>query len=175
MDLQALFKISYGLYIVAAQRDTNLNGYISNTVFQVTAEPPRLATCCAKQNFTSELIQASGAFSVSVLSQETPQPIFQRFGYQSGRDVQKFTNLNYQFGLTGAPIVLDYTLAWFDCRVIQTVDIGSHLLFIAELVDSHLIDPDGIPMTYAYYREVRRAKAPKNAPTFLDPKKLSNK
>jgi ferric-chelate reductase [NAD(P)H] len=173
MDLQALFKISYGLYVIAAKHQEMLSGYISNTVFQVTAEPPRLATCCALANFTCDLIRNSGAFSVAVLSQETPQEIFQRFGYRSGRNFFKFNDIDFKIGSTGAPIVIGHAIAYYECQVIQTVEVGTHLIFIADLVDSQLLDPVGIPMTYAYYREVRRAKAPKNAPTFLDPKKVA--
>ncbi len=175
MDLQAFFKISYGLYIVSAQRDGQCNGYISNTVFQVTAEPAQLATCCSKQNFTCDLIAASKAFSISVLSQDTPAPIIGLFGYKSGKDVNKFEKLNYKIGITGVPIVLESCLAFFECRVVQTIDVGTHLLFIAEVVDSQLLNADGIPLTYTYYREVKKGKAPKNAPTYVDPAQLVNK
>lgn len=172
MDLQALFKISYGLYVVTARYNDLISGYISNTVFQVTAEPPRLATCCAKANYTCELLEKSQAFGVTVLSQETPQEFLQRFGYKSGRDYPKMTGIDYFSGTTGAPIITAHAVAWYECRVVQSVDVGTHLIFIADLVDSRLIQPDGNPMTYAYYREVRRSKAPKNAPTFVDPQKL---
>ena len=172
MDLEALFKISYGIYIVATKYNDIINGYISNDVFQVTAEPPSLASSCSKQNYTCDLIKGSGVFTVSVLSQNTPQKIIQVFGYKSGRDIKKFEEINYRFGITGAPIVLDNTIAYYECKVTQTVDVGTHLIFIADIIDSQILDSKGIPMTYNYYREVRKAKAPKNAPTFIDPKKL---
>ena len=175
MDLQAFFKISYGLYIVSACHDLRLNGYISNTVFQVTAEPAQLATCCSKQNLTCELITASKSFSISVLGQSAPATLFGLFGYKSGKDVNKFEKVNYQTGLTGSPIVLDNCIAYFECRVIQTVDLGTHLLFIGKVVESQQLKVDDVPMTYDYYREVRKGKAPKNAPTYVDPSLLKNR
>jgi len=175
MDLQAFFKISYGLYIVSAHHYQRLNGYISNTVFQVTAEPAQLATCCSKQNFTCGLITASKSFSISVLGQSAPATLIGLFGYKSGKDVNKFEEVSYKIGLTGSPIVLDSCIAYFECRVAQTVDLGTHLLFIGEVVESQQLKVDDVLMTYDYYRQVRKGKAPKNAPTYVDPGQLKNK
>jgi len=104
-----------------------------------------------------------------------PATLFGLFGYKSGKDVNKFEKVNYQNGLTGSPIVLDNCIAYFECRTIQTVDLGTHLLFIGEVVESQQLKVDDVPMTYDFYREVRKGKAPKNAPTYVDPSQLKNR
>ncbi len=172
MNIEAYFKITYGLYVVSTRLGDRLNGYISNTVFQVTSDPARFAIACSKNNHTAVMIMDSHIFSVSVLKRETRADIIGTFGYRSGRDTEKFTNFNFKFGRLGTPILLDDTLSWFECQVEQTLDTGSHLLFVGAVVDNDLLDPAGEPLTYAYYREVKKGKAPKNAPTYVDPEKL---
>lgn len=174
INFEAFFKISYGLYVVSSKNDGKLNGYISNAVFQVTAEPAQFAVCCSKNNYTAELINESKAFSISVLKKEAAPELIGIFGYQSGRDVDKFKDIKYKTGSTGSPILLEDTLAWFECRVVQTVDVGTHILFTAEIVDNDLIDGTGEPLTYSYYREVRKGKAPKNAPTYINPESIND-
>lgn len=175
IKFEALFKISYGLYIVSSGDKTKGNGYISNTVFQVTAEPPQFAACCNKDNFTSELIEKQGFFSVSVLDQDTPPEIFGIFGYKSGRDVDKMAGLSVRYGNTGVPIVLNSSMATLEFKVVKTIDMGTHLMFIGELVEAELIDESKQPMTYEYYRQVKKGLSPKNAPTYIDESKLGLK
>ena len=107
INYEALFKISYGLYVVASGSKDYGNGYISNTVFQVTSDPPQFATCCNKDNHTAGLIQSSGLFSVSVLSLEAGATTIGTFGYKSGKDSDKLEKMNVRYGETGVPIVLD--------------------------------------------------------------------
>ena len=113
------------------------------------------------------MINKSKTFSISVLKKEVSPELIGMFGYQSGKDIDKFKDVDYITGSTGAPILVEDTLAWFECRVVKTVDVGTHLLFMAEIIDNDLIDGDGEPLTYSYYREVRKGKAPKNAPTYI--------
>lgn len=174
INLEAFFKISYGLYIVSAGNSNKKSGYISNAVFQVTAEPAQFAVCCSKNNFTASLIIENRAFAISVLKRDADQSLISTFGYKSGKDVDKFSSIKYTTGITGAPIVTDDSLAWFECRLTQTVDVGTHFLFTAEIVNTKLIE-DGEPLTYSYYREQRKGKAPKNAPTYIDPEKEKQK
>jgi flavin reductase (DIM6/NTAB) family NADH-FMN oxidoreductase RutF/rubredoxin len=168
INFEALFKVSYGLYIVCSGNESRGNGFISNTVFQVTASPARFASCCSKDNYTAEFIKKSGAFSVSVLHQDTPADIFGRFGYKSGRDIDKLDGMRIQYGETGVPIVLDEAIAFLECKVVQAHDVGTHWLFIGELVQSDVLDNTKEPITYLHYREVKKALAPKNAPTYVD-------
>jgi flavin reductase (DIM6/NTAB) family NADH-FMN oxidoreductase RutF/rubredoxin len=175
IDIDALFKVSYGLYIVSSGDKNRGNGYISNTVFQVTADPPRFVTCCNKDNYTAEFIKRTGTFAVSVLHNETPTEIFTRFGYKSGRDSDKLEGMNLRYGETGVPIVMNECIAILECRVVQTLDVDTHILFIGKLLHSEVIDHDAEPITYLYYRKVKKAVAPKNAPTYVDKSRLDNK
>ncbi len=175
INFEAFFKISYGLYVVCSGDKDRGNGFISNTVFQVTSEPAMFASCCNKDNFTAEFIQKSGAFSVSVLHQDTPAEFFGRFGYKSGRDTDKLEGMRIQYGETGVPIVLDESIAFLECKVVQTHDVGTHWLFIGELVQSDVLDDTMEPITYLHYRQVKKGLAPKNAPTYVDKSKFEKK
>jgi flavin reductase (DIM6/NTAB) family NADH-FMN oxidoreductase RutF len=172
MNIEAYFKVTYGLYVVSTASGGKLNGYVSNTVFQVTADPPQIAIACSKNNFTTSLIEQSKVFAISVLEKETSSEIIGNFGYKSGKDVDKFSNVNFRTGITGAPILLDNVIADFECEVVQVFDVGTHLLFVGKVVNDELLNTDADPLTYAWYREVRKGKAPKNAPTYIDPEKL---
>jgi flavin reductase (DIM6/NTAB) family NADH-FMN oxidoreductase RutF len=167
IDYQALFKISYGLYIVCSGDERERSGYISNTVFQVTSEPPRFATCCNKDNLTCEMIEKTGCYTVSVLKQEASAGIIGNFGYKSGKDTDKFDGMDIQTGLTGAPVVMDESIAIMEIKVTESMDVGTHKIFIGELVRAEVLD-DSEPLTYAYYRKIRKGVAPKNAPTYID-------
>jgi len=175
INFEALYKISYGLYVVCSGDNKRGNGFISNTVFQVTSSPARFASCCHKDNYTAEFIKNSGAFSVSVLHQDTSADIFGRFGYKSGRDFNKLEGMRLQYGETGVPIVLDEAIAYLECKVVQTHDVGTHWLFIGELVQSEVLDERMEPITYLHYREVKKGLAPKNAPTYVDKSLLEKK
>lgn len=175
IQYEALFKISYGLYIVSSGNKERGNGFISNTFFQVTSEPPRFASCCNKDNFTAALIQETGAFSVSVIHNEADPEIISRFGYKSGKDTDKFAGLNIKYGETGVPIVMNDSIAFLECKVVQTVDVGTHYMFIGELLQSEIVDDTKEALTYLHYRKVRKGAAPKNAPTYIDKSKLAAK
>ncbi len=172
IQFEALFKISYGLYIVSSGNKSKGNGFVSNTFFQVTAEPPMFASCCNKDNFTANLIKETNAFSVSVIHKDTDPDIIGRFGYKSGKDTDKLSGLNIKYGETGVPIVLNDCIAFLECRVVQTIDLGTHYMFIGELIQAELVDDTKEALTYLHYRQVRKGVAPKNAPTYIDKSKL---
>jgi flavin reductase (DIM6/NTAB) family NADH-FMN oxidoreductase RutF/rubredoxin len=175
IDFEALFKISYGLYIVSSGDKQYGNGFISNTVFQVTSEPIRFAVCCNKDNHTAGFIKKYGTFTVSVLHKESSPEVFGLFGYKSGKDIDKIKGMKVIYGETGTPIILNDCIAYLELKVVQTFDIGTHLIFIGELVQSKTLDDSKEPITYAFYRQVRKAVAPKNAPTYVDKSKLHKK
>ncbi len=172
MNIEAFFKITYGLYVVSAAHEGKKNGYIGNTVFQVTAEPPQFAIACNKDNLTADIIRQSRYFSVSILEKDVPSGLIGLFGFKSGKDVDKFESVKHLTTDQGTPVLLENTVAWFECRVVQTVDVGSHLLFIAEILDNALTDAEKEPLTYAWYQQVKKGVAPKNAPTYIDKKKI---
>ncbi len=172
MNPETFYTLSYGLYIVSSESKERKNGYVANTVFQVTAIPSQLAVSCSKNNLSAKIISKSGYFSVSVLHKDVSEELLGRFGYKSGNDIDKFSETQYFTGKTGVPIVTEDSVAWFECKVLQQVDVGSHLLFIGEVLDGDFLDIDKEPITYSYFRNVRRGVAPKNAPTYIEKKKV---
>ncbi|MEI7904256.1 MAG: flavin reductase family protein [Candidatus Firestonebacteria bacterium] len=170
MDIRnahALQKINYGIYVVASKKGAKLNGQIVNTVFQVTSEPQCVAVCINKKNLTFEFIKESRVFSVSVLEKDTTMLFVGRWGFRSGRDIDKFSGVNYKLGITGAPIVLESSVGYFECEVLSETDAGTHCIFIGKVVYDELVDGAKEPLTYEYYKQVKKGKAPENAPTFV--------
>jgi flavin reductase (DIM6/NTAB) family NADH-FMN oxidoreductase RutF/rubredoxin len=167
MQLKAFHKLSYGLYVIASEYQGRKAGYIANTTFQVTAEPEQLAISCHKNNQTTQIILDSGIFSVSVLKKEVNMKIIGDFGFMSSNDIDKFNGINVITAKTGAPIVLDSSVAWFDCKVVHSIDLGSHFLIIGEVVDAEVIS-DEEPLTYQHYREKYKMFSPKNSPTYIE-------
>jgi flavin reductase (DIM6/NTAB) family NADH-FMN oxidoreductase RutF/rubredoxin len=170
MDKNAFFKISYGLYIVCSKDGQNLNGHISNTVFQVTADPPKFVVATHKDNLTTKYIESSGAFSVSVLQQDVDLEFLGPWGFKSGTELNKFKNIHYKTGKSGAPIVLDKSIAYIDCLVLDKIDTGTHILYVGLVVDSEVLDDSKSPLTYDHYRKVIKGLSPENSPTYMGDK-----
>jgi len=166
MNLKVLRNCTYGLYVIGSQKGDKLNGQIANTVFQVTSEPPTIVVSINKQNLTHEFITESKVFTASILSQDTPLSFIGHFGFKSGREVGKLKDVNYKLGETKAPIVLDHSVAYLEAKVIHQVDVGTHTIFIGEVVGADVIG-EGEPMTYAYYHQVKRGTTPKTAPSYI--------
>ncbi len=175
MNIEAFFKVSYGLYLIAAQHEGKPTGYVANTAFQVTAEPPRFAISCSKDNFSIDIIRKSGAFSISVLDKYSSAEIIGKFGYTSSGVKDKFDGIEYITGETGAPIILDECIAWFECEVEQEIVLDTHVIFIGRMVENGLIDGSKEPLTYSFYRDVKKGLAPKNAPTYINKDKVEEK
>ena len=165
MDISALNKISYGIYIVSSKSGEKLNGQIANTVFQVTAGPAKIAVCINKQNLTHQYISSSNTFSISILSKEAPLTFIGKFGFKSGRDTDKFNGTGYRVLGTGGAVVLDHTVGFVDAKVISSCDVGTHTLFLGEVVESEVFN-DKDPMTYDYYHRYLKGKTPKTATTY---------
>ena len=130
MNLEALHRLGYGLYVVSSKRGDRLNGQIANTVFQITSQLLTVAVGINKQNLTHEFIKESKVLVVSILSRDTPLSFIGRFGFKSGRDIDKFDGIGYRIGETQAPVVTDNTLADIEARVIQEVDVGELTPFL---------------------------------------------
>ena len=149
---QALFKISYGLFVISANADGRDNGQCANTLFQITSEPPKIAIGINKGNFTHGLIQKSGKLGVSVLSQ-TGHDYARKFGYSSGRDKDKFADVAAHRGANGV-LLLDDVLATMEATVVNQMDAGTHTLFLADVTKAELLQ-EGPPMTYDYFRATK--------------------
>ncbi|MDY6855872.1 MAG: flavin reductase family protein [Thermodesulfobacteriota bacterium] len=166
IDSRAFRHITYGLYIVCSVHEGKRNGQIVNTVFQVTANPPRIAVSVNKENLTHEYISKSGLFSVSVLDESTPMKLIGTFGFRCGRDTDKFSFCtNLRIGGMGCPIVMDHVLSVIEARVFDSVDVGTHNVFFGDVISAE-VSREGKPLTYAYYQEVLKGRSPKNAPTY---------
>lgn len=150
MDNNALFKLSYGLFVLTARQDGKDNGCIINTAMQVTDTPKRIQIAVNKQNLTHDMVLATGEFNVSVLSQEAVFWVFQHYGFQSGRDVDKFAMIPEARTANGIRYVEGASNAVISGKVIQTVDCGTHTIFIAEVTDAKVLS-DAPSMTYQYY------------------------
>ena len=165
LDRQVFAHLSYGLYIVTSALDGKLNGQIVNTVLQVTSEPPRVAVIINKNNLTHEFIEKSRVFGASVLDTSTPMTFIGLFGFRSGRTEDKLSKVQFMQGTTGAPLVTEHGLSVLEARVIDEVDVGTHTLFVGDVVAAEVLR-SGEPLTYAYYHTHLKGKSPKAAPTY---------
>ncbi len=156
--------INYGVYIAGSVKNGKSNGQIANTVFQVSDDPPTIAVSINKNNLTHEYIKESGVFSISILSEETPMPFIANFGFKSGRDINKFENIEYKSGITGAPIILDNALSFVEAKVVSEISVGFYTIFVGQIQSADVIR-QGSPMTYAYYHNVKKGTEPPSAPT----------
>jgi len=152
MNQKALYQITYGLYLLSVRSYGQDNACIINTVMQVADNPVRLAISVNKGNKTHDMIMESGRFNVSSLTTETPFSLFQRFGMQSGRDVNKFIGFeDVERAPNGIYRLNRYCSAFFSCKLLRTSDLGSHTLFIVELEDAQVLSNQP-PCTYSYYQ-----------------------
>jgi len=166
VDPNVLHNISYGMFIVSSSKNKALNGQIANTVFQITSTPVTIAISINNKNLTYEYIKESGMFGVSILSEEAPLPFIGKFGFKSGRNEDKFKDVNFRILSSGCPIVTDYSIAYIEADVINCFDCVTHTLFLGKMKDSAMLT-EGKPMTYEYYHQVKRGFTPPSAPTFI--------
>ena len=150
LDPTALFNLSYGLYVLTAREDGRDCGCIVNTVTQLTENPTRIALSVNKQNFTNEVIQRTGVFNISVLTEAAPMDLFRHFGFQSGRDVDKFGGRTDPTSENGLRYIDGPANALISGKVEQAIDCGTHMLYIALVTEARKLS-DAPSMTYAYY------------------------
>ncbi len=175
IDLESLFKLSYGMCIISSKKNNKYNGCVANTVFQITPEPLMIAVSVNRTCLTHEYIVESKVFTVSILSQDTPMPFIGRFGFRSGRDINKFEAVNCRTGQTGVPIILDNAVGFLEAEVVESIDVVTHTLFIAKIMACGTLDDTKEPMTYAYYRDIKKGKTPKTAATYIETKPKAKK
>ncbi|OGO21274.1 MAG: flavin reductase [Chloroflexi bacterium RBG_16_50_9] len=166
MNLSALHKLGYGMYVVCSRKGDKINGQIANTVFQITSEPPTVAVSINKKNLTHDFIKDSHVFTASILCQATPLAFIGAFGFKSGRDVDKFKDVNYKVGVTQSPVVLDNAVAYLEAEVIHDLDVGTHTIFIGRIVAAEVLTDEAC-MTYEFYHQVKRGTTPKTAPSYI--------
>ncbi|MBP5639981.1 MAG: flavin reductase [Victivallales bacterium] len=149
-NLKALFNIGYGLYVVTSKDGEKDNGMIVNTVSQVTSSPNRISVTINKQNYSHHIIKQTGVMNLNVLSQDAPFEIFERFGFQSGRTVDKFNGMDVHRSDNGLVFLSQYVNSFMSLKVEQYVDLGTHGMFICSITESRVLS-NVETMTYSYY------------------------
>ena len=151
VEPNAMFSLSYGLFVLTAREGAKDNGCIINTVTQLTDSPKRISICVNKANYTCEMIRRTGAFNVSVFSNDAPFAMLRHYGFQSGRDTDKFAGVSGMARAVNGIYYVPYcTNAFLSGKVVQEIEFETHFLFIAEVTEARVLD--SVPsMTYAYY------------------------
>ncbi len=159
--MDALTKISYGLYILTSSDGTQDNGCIINTVCQVSLNPERIVISVNKDSYTGEIIKKSKKFNISVLTEETPFSVFEHFGFFSGRDKNKFEKTDNLFKTeNGVFVVPEFANSYISAKVTDMIDMGTHTLFVAEITGQYVLS-DKPSITYSYYYENTKPKPQK--------------
>ena len=160
MDNKALFKLSYGVFVLSSKSGDKVNACITNTCIQAANDPVRIAISVLNTNLTCDYIKDSGVFSVSVLDKTCIFDTVKHFGMQSGRDVNKFEGVKLPIDLNGVPYLPWSTNSVLSAKVLESIDLGTHTLFIAEVVDMKVLS-DNKPLTYADYHKDLKPKPQK--------------
>ena len=151
IEKQAMFKLTYGLFVITAKNGDKQNGCIVNTVSMLTDEPKRVTVYVNKANYTEQLLRENKEFCVSVLTEKTPFDVFKQFGFQSGRSVDKFAGASYPTAENGLYYLPDCSNAYICGKVVDALDYGTHTLFVAEVTEAKTLS-DEKSVTYEYYQ-----------------------
>ncbi len=151
IEKEAMYKISYGLYMLTTTDGEKQNGCIVNTVSMITDEPKRIVVFVNKANYSETLLKKTGVFNVSVLTEKTPFETFKQFGFQSGRDVDKFAGKSYPTSENGLYYLPEYANAMMSAKVVDSYDYGTHTLFVAEVTEAKKLSSEQ-STTYEYYQ-----------------------
>lgn len=172
MNKDILRDLSYGVYVISSKKEDKDVGCIANSVMQITSSPVTIAVSINKDNYTHTAIQDQKEFVVSILPENVDSKIIGTFGFQTSREIEKFEEMDYEIK-EDYPI-LRCAIGYIKCKLIKEVDVGTHTIFIGEVVSCDKRN-DEVPMTYAYYHQVKKGKSPKNAPTYIEEKKETGK
>ena len=164
MNVNAFRNLSYGVYIVSTMDGERATGCVANSVMQITSSPATIAVSMNHDNYTNSCIKKSGKFAISILSEESNPELIGRFGFQSGKDVDKFDGIE-AVEIEGLSVVPD-SCGYIVCKVIDQMETATHTVFLGEVLDADVLKNEE-PMTYAYYHKVVKGKSPKNAPTYI--------
>lgn len=157
MDKKAIYNLSYGVFMLSTKAGEVANGCITNTCIQVASNPVRIAISVLNSNYTCDLIKESGIFAVSILDNDCTFETIKHFGFQSGRDVDKFGNITPPTDCNDVPYLGWQSCAVISGKVVEQHDLGTHTLFIAEVVDAKVLS-DKEPITYAKYQNEIKPK-----------------
>lgn len=165
IDSTAMFSMSYGLYVVSAEAEGQQAGCVINTAVQVTADPIRLSVAVHKDNVTTGVIERAGAFTVTAIDQTADMPYIGNFGFRTSANYNKFEKYETAVSEVGSPYSPEHACAVYACKLIDTVDVGTHYLFIGEVVQAEKLS-DEPPLTYSYYHSTLKGKTPPKASSY---------
>ena len=151
IEKEAMYKLTYGLFVLTTTDGEKQNGCIVNTVSMITDNPKRITVFVNKANYSEELLRKTGVFNVSVLSEKTPFDVFKQFGFSSGRDTDKFAGKTYPRTENNLYYIPDYANAVLSAKVVDAYDYDTHTLFVAEVTEAKTLTEDK-SVTYEYYQ-----------------------
>ena len=167
MDKSALYRLSYGVYIITAKEDDKMSGCTANAAMQITSEPKTIAVSINRENYTHEVIDRTGRFAISILAQDGDTKLIGKFGFMSSRDRDKFAGVDYI--MVDELPVLTGCCGYLTCKVVDRMEASTHTVFLGEILT---YDTEGTtketPLTYDYYHKVLKGKSPKTAPTYVE-------
>ena len=168
MDASALFKFSSGLYVVSAApgNGERAAACLVNTGLQVTSQPLQVSVTVNKENVTCGAIERAGHFSLAVVDESADMLFVGRFGFRTSADFDKYDGISSALASTGDPYPAEHTCSYVACNVVQTLDVGTHLTFVGEVVDAGNLS-DVAPMTYSYYHTTLKGKTPPKASSYV--------
>lgn len=167
IDKKAFHSLSYGLYVISAKGAHGAAGCVANTFHQVTSSPLQVAVTLNKENATTAAVQESGRFAAACLSQDATMELIGTFGFHTSADTDKFAACKSAEDAAGVPYVAEQACARFSAHVVQTLDLGTHILFVGEVDESEAVAGAAEQMTYAYYHAVKGGKTPPKASSYL--------
>lgn len=157
MNQKAMYNISYGVFVLGAKTEGKINACITNTCMQVASDPTRIAISVLNKNLTCSMIKKSLTFALSILDSSCAFETIKHFGFQSGNDINKFENFEYETDKNGNPYLKNQICSLLSCKVISSTDLGTHTLFVAELEDAEVLSQNA-PLTYADYQNKLKPK-----------------
>ncbi len=168
IDNKTLYNIGYGLYVITTHDGVKHNGMICNTVIQLTSTPLVVGVTINKSNYTCDIIQSNGVMNVNLLTESAPFSLFEKYGFASGRDVNKFENTVYTLSENGLAVLNEYINSYMSLKVKQSIDLGTHVMFVCDVTEAEVITNEP-SMTYAYYhKNVKPKPAAKSNPATDD-------
>ena len=164
MNTSAFYDMTYGMFILGTVKDGRHTGCTVNTVVQISSDPHLLSVSIHHDNFTNSVLKESRLASVNILAQGASMDVIRTFGFQSGREINKFENISFIPTADDLPVLEDGICGWFECKVLDFVELPNSTLFVLEVFDAERLGDHVNPMTYAYYQMVMRGSVPSSAP-----------
>jgi len=165
IDSKAFRPMSYGVYIISAVDGDFRAGCVANTLVQVASKPARVSIALNKENATTDVVLKSGKFEAAVLAETATMELIGRFGFHTSTELDKFAETSFAVDGQGVPYVTDHAVAHVGATVVESIDVGTHMLIVGEVYEAEVLAAAD-PMTYAYYHLVKGGKTPPKAATF---------